>query len=110
MTARASAAEGGQVLFWCPGCDKAHVIRHEGPGAWSWTGDLERPTFSPSVLVCGTQWAAGEAFHKPTHAAVPAGGTIRCHSYVTDGQIQFLADSTHALAGRTVDLPEWPHA
>jgi len=29
-----------------------------------------------------------------------------CHSYVTDGRIQFLADCTHALAGLTVDLPE----
>ena len=31
-----------------------------------------------------------------------------CHSFVTDGRIQFLADCTHALAGQTVDLPEWP--
>ena len=29
-----------------------------------------------------------------------------CHSFVTDGRIQFLADSNHALAGQTVDLPE----
>jgi hypothetical protein len=32
--------------------------------------------------------------------------TPRCHSFVTDGRIQFLSDSTHALAGQTVDLPE----
>jgi hypothetical protein len=30
-----------------------------------------------------------------------------CHSFVTDGRIQFLGDCTHALAGQTVDLPEW---
>jgi hypothetical protein len=30
-----------------------------------------------------------------------------CHSFVTDGRIQFLTDCTHAFAGRTVDLPEW---
>ena len=30
---------------------------------------------------------------------------VRCHSFVTDGRIQFLSDSTHVLAGQTVDLP-----
>jgi len=30
-----------------------------------------------------------------------------CHSFVTDGQIQFLGDCTHKLAGRTVPLPAW---
>jgi hypothetical protein len=31
-----------------------------------------------------------------------------CHSFVTDGKIQFLSDCTHALAGQTVALPDWP--
>ena len=31
-----------------------------------------------------------------------------CHSFVTDGLIQFLGDCTHALAGQTVDMPPWP--
>ncbi len=30
-----------------------------------------------------------------------------CHSFVTDGRIQFLSDCTHPLAGQTVDIPEW---
>ena len=30
-----------------------------------------------------------------------------CHSFVTDGRIQFLGDCTHKLAGQTVDLPDW---
>jgi hypothetical protein len=29
-----------------------------------------------------------------------------CHSFVTDGRIQFLSDCTHELAGQTVDLPD----
>ena len=33
-------------------------------------------------------------------------GRLTCHSFVTDGRIQFLADCTHPLAGQTVDLPE----
>jgi len=27
-----------------------------------------------------------------------------CHSFITDGKIQFLSDCTHHLAGQTVDL------
>lgn len=30
-----------------------------------------------------------------------------CHSFVTDGCIQYLGDCTHRLAGQTVDLPAW---
>lgn len=101
----ATASDGERVLFRCPGCNDNHQIH---VGTWVFNGDLERPTFSPSVLVTGTQWAADQAFHKPTHAVAPGERTI-CHSFVTDGRIQFLHDSTHTLAGRTVDLPEWSH-
>ena len=31
--------------------------------------------------------------------------TKRCHSFIKDGQIQFLGDCTHSLAGQTVALP-----
>jgi hypothetical protein len=109
--------EGDGLMFWCPGCDGAHMIRHgDGPRpSWSWNGNAEKPTFSPSILVRATEltekgraaldaWRAagcprtGEAFE-----TVP---TV-CHSFVIDGRIQFLGDCTHALAGQTVDLPEW---
>jgi hypothetical protein len=91
--ARAKQAEPDRVHFWCPGCDDAHGIRHGGANDWIWNGDLERPTFTPSVLV---------------KYGVVAGVAKACHSFVTDGRIQFLADSFHTLAGQTVDLPEWP--
>jgi hypothetical protein len=32
-----------------------------------------------------------------------------CHSFVTEGRIEFLSDSTHELAGQTVPIPEWPY-
>lgn len=41
--------------------------------------------------------------------SVPIDGVRRpqvCHSYVTNGRIQYLGDCTHELAGQTVDLPE----
>lgn len=101
---RCSPAEGGRVLFWCPGCQEGHQI---GP-AWTWNGSTTTPTFHPSVKVTGTQWAVGQAFRKNEHARVEPGGETVCHSFVRDGQIEFLTDSTHALAGMTVPLPTWP--
>lgn len=83
------------VQFWCPGCDHLHQIvtwRAGGGDVWTWDGNQDRPTVSPSILVTG------------------GSGDLTCHSFLRDGRWEFLADSTHALAGQTVDmvpLPEW---
>lgn len=104
---------GRRVHFWCPGCDDAHGVVVDAPATWTWNGDLELPTFTPSVLVEMSKWKGTfEQYGKwtrPTHPDVEPGGTCICHSFVTDGRIQFLTDSTHTLAGQTVDLPEWPY-
>lgn len=94
-----NTADNG-LMFWCPGCNGPHQIKH-GAGAgprWGWNGDAERPTFTPSVLVRYEGIDAGK------DGAPPA----VCHTFVTDGRIQFLGDCTHAMAGQTVDLPDWP--
>jgi hypothetical protein len=79
------------VLFDCPGCGFLHAVRVDGKSRpnWAWNRSLEAPTFQPSVLV---SW---EMHGKPRI----------CHSFVTDGRIQFLGDCTHALANQTIDLP-----
>lgn len=101
--------EGDRLMFWCPGCDGAHQVGvGTGPGPrWGYNGNADRPTFSPSILVRGTQPLTDEE-----HAAIMAGKPFKprplvCHSFVTDGRIQFLGDCTHALAGQTVDLPDF---
>lgn len=82
------------LLFFCPGCKCAHLVPivpgRPGFGVWSWNGSMDAPTFRPSILNGGKS----------------VGSNIKnvCHSYVTDGQIQFLGDSTHELAGKTVAL------
>jgi len=43
-------------------------------------------------------------------ADTPDGIPSVCHSFVTDGRIQFLTDCTHALAGQTVDIPDFDKA
>ncbi len=76
-------------VFECPGCGCGHWVRTHGPApVWSWNGDMDKPTFKPSLLVS-------------PHT------DYQCHSYVTDGKIRFLPDSYHALAGKTVEIPEW---
>jgi hypothetical protein len=87
---------GSQVHFWCPGCNDVHGI---DPHIWFWNNDQDKPTFSPSVLVF------------PHEASDVAGNLIqtpRCHSFVTDGKIEFLNDCEHLLARKIVDLPDWP--
>jgi hypothetical protein len=32
-----------------------------------------------------------------------------CHSFVSEGVIQFLDDCTHSLVGQSVELPPWPY-
>lgn len=97
------------VLFWCPGCDIYHGPRVEGGASqWGWNRDRDRPTFTPSILVRGTQRLTDEEL-----ARVQAGEPFEpkplvCHTFVTDGRIQFLSDCTHALAGQTVDIPDDP--
>jgi hypothetical protein len=101
-------AAGQRAAFWCPGCDTAHSITVNAADGWGWNGDLERPTFTPSVLVHShatliDSTLEGAALTAPGNCTV----TPQCHSFVTEGRIQFLGDSTHPLAGQTVDLPEW---
>lgn len=110
LSAFLRATEGGGLVFWCPGCDEAHRIQ-TGTGSgprWTWNGNADCPTFSPSIKVTGTQPLSDDE-----HERVMKGERIEprpmcCHSFIADGRIQFLGDCTHSLAGQTVDLPPWP--
>ena len=99
----------GLAAFRCPGCDIDHSIRISGDHPWSWNEDVHRPTLSPSVLVKGTLSLTDDQ-----RARLMAGEAITptpfvCHSFIRDGQIEFLGDCTHGLAGQTVPLPPCPH-
>lgn len=83
-----------EYIFDCPGCGHAHMIRvfpSNPKTGWTFNGDFERPTITPSILVNGNHDCPNEP---------------RCHSFVTNGMIQYLSDSTHELTGQTVELPE----
>lgn len=114
-------AEGDHVLFWCPGCKAYHAIRvGDGPGPrWKWDGAVDWPTITPSILVTGEELTEQgerdmEEWEKAGHPSRDGKPfetrPMRCHSFITDGMIRFLEDSTHELAGRTVELTLRPEA
>lgn len=108
---------GTTASFRCPGCKSFHSLNVSGDGtSWGFNGDLEKPTFTPSVLARTGHYAghhkAGDSCWCTYYAEHPDEKTdgfecCVCHSFVTDGRVQFLSDCTHALAGQTVDLPEY---
>lgn len=80
------------------------------PNTWAFDGNVDRPTFNPSVKITGKQrvivdgkWA-GEWVRDANGKAVD----MCCHYFLHAGQLEFCSDSTHALAGKTVPLPELP--
>ena len=78
--------------FWCPGCDHSHVFWTAGNLVWSFDGNLEQPTFSPSLLnTCDPH---------------PDPKQRRCHLFLQAGKIVYCADCAHDLAGRTVPLED----
>lgn len=92
----------GQGYKKCKKEDATHItIRMPGPtgmltlpvitkgsrnktGCWTWNGNVESPTLKPSVLTNAHDY--------------------RCHSWVTDGNAQFLNDCSHDQANKTVEL------
>jgi hypothetical protein len=49
---------GTQWVFKCPGCNETHLFDK----GWSFNGDLDRPTISPSLLIRSGHFAR---HHKP---------------------------------------------
>jgi hypothetical protein len=95
----------GQYIFFCPGCEDHHGIstaKEEYPcPVWGFNGDVDKPTVTPSILTrYGANPDASEEFKEWRSERI-------CHSYITDGKIQYLNDCTHELAGQTIELPEF---
>jgi hypothetical protein len=106
---------GGLLIFFCPGCQMAHHVRIPPTAdAWTWNGNMEKPTFEPSIKT--GWWKLPDPIPKGEdgRALVDDNGRIKgaveitCHSFVRDGQIQFLDDCGHELKGQTVPMPHFP--
>jgi hypothetical protein len=87
---RAVQERPGFFLWWCPGCQCCHfantVANVPNEPTWSFNGDFESPTFSPSFLVDAD---------KPER---------RCHTFIENGHIRYLDDCHHGLKGKIVPM------
>lgn len=108
--------QGDGLMYWCQGCNGAHVIYHGAGHPWTWDGNLEAPTFSPSVLI-----RTGHYSDRPeplpdgrcswcVEAETEGHATMcsLCHTFITAGMVQFLSDCTHQYAGQLLALPDLP--
>ena len=104
--------QGGDLAgysFRCPGCANYHVfytqpwksgsyvdgkwVPKDGP-VWTFNGDMDNPTFGPSLLIYEGRFEDGELSHP------------RCHLFVRNGKIQYCPDCGHDLKGKTVDMAD----
>lgn len=80
----AKDSEGKQYYhFWCPGCDCFHGFND----TWTLEGGIDNPTVNPSLLSTDNE------------------GNV-CHMYIKKGQIHYLSNCTHSLAGQILDMRE----
>jgi hypothetical protein len=95
----------GGYGHWCPGCNGGHEIDTERANSsgskWTFDGDMERPTFSPSINLKINTPDMGAHYQ-------PGVASTVCHYFIRAGQIQFLGDCTHDLRGKTVPMPDIP--
>lgn len=88
---------------------------HVVSSGWAFDGNYDAPTFTPSVLVRSghhvPEWEPGDHCWCTWNADAAARGEKPapfecsvCHLFVRAGQIQFLSDCTHPLAGKTVPM------
>jgi hypothetical protein len=80
-------------VFYCSGCKCDHGVwtyDWDGP-KWLFNRNVDYPTVSPSIKITTPS---------------PAGIKI-CHSFINNGQIQYLDDCTHEFKGKTIDLPDY---
>jgi hypothetical protein len=104
----------GMLSFWCKGCNCYHAIPIDSNKTHSWTfnGNYDKPTISPSILVktgryrsehTGDCWCTYYQKHPDEEQDFKCSV---CHSFITDGKIQYLSDCTHNLVGQTIELEE----
>lgn len=110
------------VAIQCEGCGHKHVmaVKHnpdfigadgkEKQPVWGFNFNFDLPTFTPSLLVTSgiyVSWAQDwkEKIPVEDHENYIK-NSVRCHSFITDGKIQFLGDCTHSMVNKTVDLPD----
>jgi hypothetical protein len=89
-----------EFVHYCPACKDTHVattVRPPGDSGpkWDLSGSPEHPSLSPSVRVSWGRTGEKERI---------------CHYFLKAGVFDYCSDSTHAMAGTRVPLPDMPKA
>ena len=96
---------GQKVLaHYCPACETMHGFAYITPqknGAiWTFDGDFEQPTFTPSMHIKAGPW--------PEDCREKGNEYDVCHYFLTNGVINYLTDCTHKYAGQQILLTDVP--
>lgn len=103
-------AANGSIFFKCPACERVHGLRvTTGGDDWTYNCNADAPTFRPSLQVLYNHWVPPATPENP-HPGPQTRVDARCHSYITDGRIEYLGDCTHVMVGQTVAIPDWDSA
>lgn len=95
----------GELAFFCLGCNTEHFINDAlttisnlpESHIWTFNDDFDKPTIRASILT--------RIYIQNENTKVYDVEINRCHSFITDGSIQYLSDCQHKLAGQTIELP-----
>jgi len=99
-----SEIKNGELIWHCPGCDESHMVPVEGPNAWEFNGDIQYPTLSPSIKVTGVEKMTDAEYEELREGKTIVPRPFVCHSFLKNGVMEFLSDSTHSRAGQSVAL------
>ena len=106
---RVGAADGytaAGYAHWCPACGEMHAFATDGPNSngarWTFDGNLEAPTFQPSMNIKTGRYADPDWVDDGDDR-----GTV-CHYRLIGGKISYLSDCTHELKGQTVSMIALP--
>lgn len=120
---RCEVSEATHVQIRMPGPQQLVTLpiilkgTREGTGCWTWNGDTEKPTLHPSILSTAGHFVEGFdpakdscwcKYSQEHPDEKPHFHCWRCHTHVNDGKAAFLADTSHELAGQSVDLLDVP--
>lgn len=83
---------------------------HVLPDTWSFNGNLESPSFTPSFSHSGVQRIYQNGVWTGEWIRDLNGNLVNyvCHYVVTDGMLNFCGDCTHPLSGKIVPIPDLP--
>lgn len=78
----------GRYIHWCPACEQMHPL----PDSWTFNGNMNKPTFTPSFAQTFVRWTGGI---NASGLGIGEKQHVLCHYIITDGQLRFCEDSWH---------------